>query len=147
MSTIDRRKFLTRSAGFAATATVPGQAYSAPAKIARESGVKLKLGLNAYSFDKQLRDGSMTLADAVHFCAQHNVDALDATGYYFSGYPTVPSDESIYNLKRTAFVNGVAISGTGVRNNFAVADAVARKADVQMVKDWIRWSRANWARL
>ena len=103
----------------------------------REPGVKLKLGLNAYSFDKALRDGSMTLVDAVHFCAQQNVDALDATGYYFPGYPKVPSDETIYNLKRAAFNNGVAISGTGVRNNFAVADAAARKADVQMVKDWI----------
>ena len=105
--------------------------------MARDPGVKLKLGLNAYSFDKALRDGSMTLADAVHFCAQHNVDALDPTGYYFPGYPKVPPDDYIYNLKRTAFVNGVAISGTGVRNNFAVADAAARHNDVQMVKDWI----------
>jgi sugar phosphate isomerase/epimerase len=79
----------------------------------------------------------MTLADAVHFCAQHSVDALDATGYYFPGYPKVPPDEYIHDLKRTAFVNGVAISGTGVRNDFAVADAAARSNDVQMVKDWI----------
>jgi len=79
----------------------------------------------------------MTLMDAVHFCAQQKVDALDATGYYFPGYPKAPTDEYIYNLKRVAFVNGVAISGTGVRNDFAVADAAARKTDVQMVKDWI----------
>ena len=106
-------------------------------KVAREPGVKLKLGLNAYSFDKQLKGGQMTLADAVHFCAKNGVDAIDTTGYYFPGYPKVPSDEYVYGLKRTAFVNGVAISGTGVRNNFAQADAAARKADVQMVKDWI----------
>src|SRR5580658_7731877 len=132
MTAIDRRRFLAGSAGLAAAAAIP-----APAKVARESGVKLKLGLNAYSFDKTLRDGSMTLTDAVHFCAQHGVDALDPTGYYFPGYPKVPADDYIYNLKRTAFVNGVAISGTGVRNDFAVADAAARKSDVQMVKDWI----------
>ncbi|HWC95567.1 MAG TPA: TIM barrel protein [Candidatus Sulfopaludibacter sp.] len=132
---MDRRKFLGRTAGMAAAAALPVSAE--PAKVARESGVKLKLGLNAYSFDKALRDGSMTLADAVHFCAQHNVDALDPTGYYFPGYPTVPPDEYIYGLKRTAFVNGVALSGTGVRNDFAVADAAARTADVQMVKNWI----------
>jgi sugar phosphate isomerase/epimerase len=135
MITIDRRRFLTRSAGLAAAISAP--ALAAPAGVAREAGVKLKLGLNAYSFDKALRDGSMTLADAVHFCAQHGVDALDPTGYYFPGYPKVPADDYIYNLKRTAFVNGVAISGTGVRNDFAVADAAARKNDVQMVKDWI----------
>jgi sugar phosphate isomerase/epimerase len=132
MMTLDRRKFLGRSAGLVAAAAIP-----APARVARESGVKLKLGLNAYSFDRPLREGSMTLADAVLFCAQHGVDALDPTGYYFPGYPKIPADEYIYSLKRTAFVNGVAISGTGVRNNFAVADETARNNDVRMVKDWI----------
>ncbi len=129
---MDRRSFLFRSAGAAAAAGM-----SAAAHVEREPGVKLKLGLNAYSFDKALRDGSMTLADAVQYCAQHGVDALDPTGYYFPGYPAVPPDEYIYTLKRTAFVNGVGISGTGVRNDFATADAAARKKDVQMVKDWI----------
>ncbi|HEY3839773.1 MAG TPA: sugar phosphate isomerase/epimerase family protein [Bryobacteraceae bacterium] len=133
MSTIlHRRRFLTGSIGLAALS-----AASASEKVSREPGVKLKLGLNAYSFDKQLKAGAMTLSDAVHFCAQHGVDAIDATGYYFPGYPKAPSDDYIYKLKREAFVNGVAISGTGVRNNFAVADRAARKADVQMVKDWI----------
>ena len=130
--TIDRRKFLGRSAGLVAAAAIP-----APARVARESGVKLKLGLNAYSFNGPLREGSMTLTDAVQFCAQHGVDALDPTGYYFPGYPKVPTDEYIYDLKRTAFVNGVGISGTGVRNDFAVADKAARQRDVQLVKDWI----------
>jgi sugar phosphate isomerase/epimerase len=105
--------------------------------IVREAGMKLKLGLNAYSFNGPLLAGTMTLADAVDFCAKNGVDALDATGYYFPGYPKVPTDEAIYALKRTAFVNGVAISGTGVRNNFAVADAAARRRDVWMVKEWI----------
>jgi sugar phosphate isomerase/epimerase len=127
---IDRRNFL-------AVAGLAALSVRADEKVVREPGVKLKLGLNAYSFDKQLKAGSMTLADAVHFCAQHAVDAIDPTGYYFPGYPKVPPDDYIYNLKRVAFVNGVAISGTGVRNDFAVADRAARKADVQMVKEWI----------
>jgi sugar phosphate isomerase/epimerase len=80
---------------------------------------------------------TMTLDDVVHFCAQQRVDALDATGYYFPGYPKAPTDEYIYALKRTAFLNGVQLSGTGVRNDFAVPDASARTRDIQMVKDWI----------
>ena len=127
----NRRCFLASSLALAAASGV------AEANVVREKGVKLKLGLNAYSFDKPLRAGTMTLADAVSFCAQHGVDAIDPTGYYFPGYPNVPSDEYIYGLKRTAFVNGVAISGTGVRNDFAVADASARHKDVRLVKDWI----------
>lgn len=134
---INRRKFLVCSAGMVTMATVRTSAGATTETIAREAGVKLKLGLNAYSFNGPLLAGSMTLADAVDFCAKNGVDALDATGYYFPGYPSVPSDEYVYALKRTAFVNGVAISGTGVRNNFAVADEVARNRDVQMVKDWI----------
>jgi sugar phosphate isomerase/epimerase len=127
---MNRRNFLSGSLALAATGT-------AAARVEREPGVKLKLALNAYSFDKPLKAGTMTLDDVIHFCAQHRVDALDATGYYFPGYPAVPSDAYIYGLKRTAFVNGVQLSGTGVRNDFAVADAAARKNDVQLVKNWI----------
>lgn len=125
-----RREVLTRSL----LLTAP---LRAQANVPREPGVKLKLALNAYSFDKPLRAGSMTLEDVVHFCAQQRVDALDATGYYFPGYPNVPADAYIYNLKKVAFLNGVQLSGTGVRNDFAVADPAARKSDVQMVKNWI----------
>ncbi len=138
MSIINRRRFLTASASLATAAALPLSAAAAASEtVAREPGVMLKLGLNAYSFDGPFRQGAMTLADAVHFCARQGVDALDATAYYFPGYPKAPSDEYLYSLKRTAFVNGVALSGTGVRNDFAVADSAARKADVQMVKDWI----------
>ncbi|HTB10796.1 MAG TPA: sugar phosphate isomerase/epimerase family protein [Bryobacteraceae bacterium] len=125
-----RRKFLTSSAALATTSL-------ASAAVPREPGVKLKLALNAYSFDKPLMAHTMTLDDVIHFCAQQRVDALDATGYYFPGYPAAPTDEYVYNLKKTAFLNGVQLSGTGVRNDFAVADPSARKRDIQMVKDWI----------
>lgn len=114
-----------------------GSAVGASDATTRKPGVKLKLGLNAYSFNGPLQSGSMTLADAVAFCAENGVDALDATGYYFPAYPKVPPDEYVYGLKRAAFINGVAISGTGVRNNFALAEEAERKRDVQMVKDWI----------
>ncbi|HUS04770.1 MAG TPA: sugar phosphate isomerase/epimerase family protein [Bryobacteraceae bacterium] len=129
---LSRRRFVARSLMLAAPA-----AGFAQTPVARQPGVKLKLALNAYSFDKPLRAGSMTLEDVIHFCAQQRVDALDATGYYFPGYPKAPPDEYIYNLKRLAFLNGVQLSGTGVRNDFAVDDAAARKSDLQMVKDWI----------
>lgn len=112
-------------------------AAAAQTKVVRLAGTRVRIGLNAYSFDKPLRDGSMTLSDVIAFCARHGVDALDATGYYFPGYPAVPSDEYIRNLKREAFVHGVAICGTGVRNDFSVPDREARKQSVQLVKDWI----------
>jgi sugar phosphate isomerase/epimerase len=132
--------FLKESIGLAAAASAmaaEGDTARGPGEVVREPGVRVKFGLNAFSFDKPLRDGSLTLEDVVRYCSQHGIEALDATGYYFPGYPTVPTDDYVFNLKRKAFLDGVVISGTGVRNEFAVPDAAARKNDVQMVKDWI----------
>ena len=127
------RRTLLRSAF--GLAVLPA-AFSQP-KIARLAGTRVRIGLNSYSFDRPLRDGSMTLSDVVRYCAQHGIEALDATGYYFPGYPKVPAGEYLRELKRQALVNGVTIFCTGVRNDFSLPDAAARRNDVQLVKDWI----------
>jgi hypothetical protein len=57
---INRRKFLACSAGMVAMAPVRTSAGATTETIAREAGVKLKLGLNAYSFNGPLLAGSMT---------------------------------------------------------------------------------------
>jgi sugar phosphate isomerase/epimerase len=49
----------------------------------------------------------------------------------------VPADDYVNALKRRAFKLGLAITGTGVRNNFAQADPEKRAADVRLVKEWI----------
>jgi sugar phosphate isomerase/epimerase len=137
---IRRRQLLSAALGTTALALAgtpfAGRA-AAQGRVSRSSGTRVRLGLNAYSFNEPLRAGTMTLDDLVDFCAQQGFDGLDATGYYFPGYPKVPDDAFLYRLKRRAFVNGVTISGTGVRNDFAVDDPEARQRDVQMVKDWI----------
>src|SRR5215468_2413215 len=125
-----RTFFTTAAASLAAPLSFAG-------RVPREAGTHYRIGLNAYSFNAPLRAGTMTLEDVVRYCAQHGIDAVDPTGYYFPGYPKVPSDETIFRLKRLAHINGVTISGSGVRNDFAVADRDARKRDVQMVKEWI----------
>lgn len=100
--------------------------------------------LNAYSFSKDLNNyvkgragKAMTLFDLIDFCAEHDIPAVDLTGYFFVGYPEVPYDDYIYAIKRYAHLHGVRISGTGVRNNFADPDPAARAADVKHVKEWI----------
>src|SRR5690349_4137853 len=114
----------------------PSNAMAA-GEVKRKAGVRLRLALNSYSFNRPLMSHQMTLEDVIDYCAAHNIDGLDATGYYFPGYPKVPDDEYLFNLKRKAYVNGVTISGTGVRNDFTKADAAARKPEVNLVKDWI----------
>jgi sugar phosphate isomerase/epimerase len=98
---------------------------------------KLKTSLNAYSFNSLLLKGEMNLDDLLEFCAANQFDAVDITGYYFPGYPEVPSDEYLYHIKQKAFLLGLEISGTGVRNDFSDPDPVKRKASVELVKKWI----------
>src|ERR1019366_8891782 len=135
---MNRRGFFKRGVHLAAASAlaVHNGAAWAQGKVARTGGVKLKLGLNAYCFDRPLRAGEMTLEDVVVYCAQNGIDALDATGYYFPGYPKTPDDDTIRNLKKKAHLNGVTLCGTGVRNDFALPDAARRQQEVQLVKDW-----------
>jgi len=128
----------------AATGIEPwGVCALAQTPIKRVGGPKLKISLNAYSFSKALNDhikgrgAGMTLFDLLEFCAKNNFDAVDPTGYFFPGYPAVPSDSFINEFKLRAFHLGLDISGTGVRNNFASPDKQARAADVRHVKEWI----------
>jgi sugar phosphate isomerase/epimerase len=98
---------------------------------------KFKLSLNVYSFNNPLRDGKIDLYDVLDFCAKYNFDAIDPTSYYFPGYPEVPSDDYIRKFKKQAFLLGLDISGTGVRNDFANPDVESRKTDIKMIKKWI----------
>ncbi len=104
----------------------------------------IKLALNAFSFNDQItgkgqpeNKPTMTLLEVIDWCATQDIEAIDLTGYYFPGYPEVPTDEYIYELKRKAFKLGVEISGTGIRNNFASPDPAVRAADVERAKKWI----------
>jgi len=119
-------------------------AFAKTQPIKRARGPLLKVSLNAYSFSKLLNDKvkrhaatGIDLFELVDFCAKHNFDGIDATGYFFPGYPAVPSDDYVNELKRRAFELGVGISGTGVRNNFTQPDKTKRAADVQHIKEWV----------
>lgn len=98
---------------------------------------KLRLSLNCYSFNIPLRSGEIDLFDVLEFCAANGIDAIDPTGYYFPGYPEVPDNEYISRFKRQAFLMGIDISGTGLRNDFTLSNAEKRKEEVVLVKKWI----------
>ncbi len=102
-----------------------------------QSDNRFKISLNAYSFNALLTKGATNLDAVMDFCARENFDAIDLTGYYFPGYPEVPSDEYIFHLKKKAHQLGLAISGTGIRNEFAEPDKTKRVAEIVFVKKWI----------
>jgi sugar phosphate isomerase/epimerase len=98
---------------------------------------RLKISLNAFSFNDPLLKGSMSVFDMLEFCAATGFDAVDITGYYIKGYPEVPDDEYLFSIKRKAFDLGLEISGTGVRNDFTLADKAKRNEEVERVKKWV----------
>jgi len=136
-----RRTFLRQLAAIPALAVLGAASLpfetGAQEKIKRAGGSRLKIGLNAYSFNDSLLKGSMTLDDVLEFCAQQGFEGVDLTGYYFPGYPQPPSDEYIYHVKKKAFLLGLDISGTGVRNDFTYPDEKKRRDDITLVKNWI----------
>ncbi len=143
MSTpLTRRHFLSTSVALP-VGLAGALSLGAAAPVKRAGGPRLKLSLNAFSFLELLNANAKDASQGVDlfkvcdFCAEHGFDGVDVTGYFFPGYPGVPTDDYIYRLKRHAFNLGLGLSGTGVRNDFTTADAAVRAAGVQRVKNWI----------
>lgn len=138
---MDRRGFL-KSAAAVSAASVPAfkngpDTLAAQTPPARTGGPFVKLSCNLYSFNGPLQSGRMTLDEVIEFCARLNFSAVDPTAYYFPGYPAVPDNSYLYAIKRKAFLLGLDISGTGVRNDFTLPDKDRRAAEVNLVKTWI----------
>ena len=138
-----RRNFMKSMLALPFVATVPfatsgiSPLISQSGSVSEKFGHKFKLSLNVYSFNSLLREGKIDLFDVLNFCAEYNFDAIDPTGYYFPAYPKVPTDNYINEFKRKAYLLGLDISGTGVRNDFANPDEASRKSDLIMIKEWI----------
>lgn len=137
MKNSSRRTFMKSMLAVPFVASGLNSIASNTTSVSKEFGHKFKTSLNVYSFNSLLREGKIDLFDVLDFCAEQNFDALDPTGYYFPDYPEVPSDKFMMEFKRKAFLLGLDISGTGIRNDFANPDQASRKADVEMIKKWI----------
>ncbi len=109
-----------------------------------DKNVPVCLSVNAYSFSDLLmarnaRDNQQvyTLFNLLDWCAVNKIKALDPTAYFFPSYPKAPSDEYIAEFKARAAELGIAISGTGIRNDFASPDPNVRAEGVKLAKEWI----------
>jgi sugar phosphate isomerase/epimerase len=138
---INRRDFTkSLTIGGAAAFSFPllsGNSRSVEKNAFKGLNEKLNISLNAYSFDKPLRQGTLSISDLLDYCARVGFDGVDLTGYYFPGYPVVPADNFIYEVKRKAFRLGLGISGTGVKNDFTWSDPSKRAEEKNLVKEWI----------
>lgn len=130
---MDRRSFL------AAVAAAPFGAPLARTSIdpiKRTGPPHMKLSLAAYSFRDALSGPkkSMTLDDFVDLASTYDLDAIEPTSYYF---PEPATPAYCRALRRHAFVQGLGISGTAVRNTFTHPPGPALDKEIDHVKRWI----------
>lgn len=131
---LTRRSFLSTAAGAAAFATARSAFAIGPIK--RHGPSRMKLSLAAYSFREALTGPkkSMTLDDFVDRAAAWELDAVEPTSYYF---PDPATPEYCRRLRRHAFLLGLGISGTAIRNTFTYPPGPQLEKEIAHVKRWI----------
>jgi sugar phosphate isomerase/epimerase len=140
MKKLGRRDALAGAAGaFGAFGAFGLSAVPRTLAAARSAGLpgRVRMSCNLFTFNRLLASGEMSLEQVLELCARLGFDAVDPTGYYFPGYPAAPPDDFVYRIRRRAFEWGLDISGTGVRNDFTVADDAKRTADIALVGAWV----------
>ena len=137
-----RRTFLSLAA---ACSGIPQLGAIEP--ITRKGQPKLVLGLAAYSFRKSMKwmkgkpvaapEGwpSWDLFDFIDFCADQGCQGAELTSYFF---PPDVDESYLLEIKRHAYLRGVAIAGTAVGNVFTHPEGPKRREQVEYVKTWIR---------
>lgn len=136
-SSLHRRAFL-KTAGTSLAALLPAALLQALEPLQRAGRCRLKLSLAAYSFREFFGHADparrLTLTGFIDYCAEQGCDAAELTSYYF---PKEVTPSLLTELKRHAFLRGLAISGTAVGNNFALPDGPERDAQIAHVKAWV----------
>ena len=130
---MNRRDFLHSAAVLPALAAAPAAAID---PIKRTGKPLMKLSLAAYSFRAAL-DGpkkSMTLDDFIDLASTYEVEGVEPTSYYF---PDPATPQYCRALRRHAFLQGLSISGTAVRNTFTHPPGPQLDKEIDHVKRWI----------
>ncbi|MCC9640970.1 sugar phosphate isomerase/epimerase [Rhodopirellula sp. JC740] len=88
------------------------------------------------SFRRDVSDG-LTQIDFLDYCVAMGVEAAELTAYFMTPEADgFPSEASMLELRRQAFLRGIEISGTAIGNNFTVGKG--ERYD-QEVADAMRW--------
>lgn len=140
-STINRRNFLKNAVSIplvtgAGISLKSNKSYS-QTKVKRVGDPDIKTSCCAYSYRKYFKNGTMNLESYLNLAAQLGLDGVELTSYYFPDYPNTPSDSYINKIKRKAFLLGLDICGSAVKNNFTDPDKMKREKDVEYVRAWI----------
>ncbi len=138
MISFSRRRFLQVS-GLTLLATRAGFAID---PFQHAGPPRLGLSLAAYSFRDFFKDqqgkvnptGKLDMFGFLDYCAEHECTGAELTSYYF---PADVTDDYLRQVRRHAFLRGVAISGTSVGNTFTLPVGPERDKQIALVKQWV----------
>lgn len=69
----------------------------------------------------------------IDYCAAQGCDGAELTSYFFAE----ETDAYLLQLRRHAFLRGVAVSGTAIGNNFSHPPGAKRDEEIALTKKWI----------
>ncbi|MGH9451097.1 MAG: sugar phosphate isomerase/epimerase family protein [Terriglobia bacterium] len=94
---------------------------------------RLFAGCCAYSYNKHLRHGPMTMEDFIRKAVELRVDGVDMTVYYLKS--TDPA--YLASLRHLAYKNAMLFSGAACGVSMVQADSSRRAASLNEIKKWI----------
>ncbi len=94
---------------------------------------RLFAGCCAYSYNSELRKGSMTLEDFIRKAVELRLDGVDITGYYLKSM----DPQYLDNLRHLAYKNAVPFSGAACGVSMVQASAAKRADSLQEIKKWV----------
>ncbi len=132
------RTALRGSLGAAALGLLGPAALSAVEPFQRAGKARLFLSCAAYSFRDSLQQKDpakrISLFQFIDFCADHGLEGTELTSYYF---PPKLDEAFLLQVKRHAFLRGVAISGTAIGNNYCLPKGEKRDAQMALTRKWV----------
>ncbi len=121
---MNRRQLLQTLAALGAAAQLRGQA---------QPQCRLRPGLVAYSYRKQLAAKTMTYESLIRLVSDFGLDGLDTTVYWFPD----TSDQYLATLRRTAYKNAVNLYSIAVRIRLAQPTPELQRAEFDSLKKWV----------
>lgn len=139
-SNVNRRQFVktvglgaVASAGMGSVVAQAAATAQANDKKDKSKLARLLPGCCAYSYDKELRNGPMTLEDFILKAVDLRLVAVDMTVYYFRS--TDP--EYLHGLRHLAFKHSLTFSGAACGVSMIQADAAKRADSLNQIKKWV----------
>ena len=140
------RRQILRHIALATSTLVANPLARAIAPMPRKGNSRTLLSLAAYSLrnhfggplangsDKPAAEPPFTMFSFLDYCAENHCAGAELTSYFF---PKSVDNTYLANVRKHAFLKGIAISGTAIGNNFSLEKGPKRDEEIAKCKTWI----------